>query len=141
MTEQERNGVGEALGDALGCLLPFLLMLALFVGVPLLVFRAAGEKAGELAEVRCRIEGRVASVEATHVEREKLERGVRIIVGDDGTGDRLVVTFEDGRKKSFSGTSAKPIEKGRYYVITYNGGNQIIDVEEKDEEAEAVHGR
>ncbi|MFX7764005.1 hypothetical protein ABTK05_20320, partial [Acinetobacter baumannii] len=39
-----------------------------------------------------------------------------------------MVTFADGRTKTFFGQSDKPVEVGKYYVFTYNGKKRIVEV-------------
>jgi hypothetical protein len=39
-----------------------------------------------------------------------------------------VVTFEDGREKEFAKVPAKPFVKGDYYIIEYNGMDEITMV-------------
>lgn len=41
------------------------------------------------------------------------------------------IIFKDGRIKEFDGVIPKPIEKGKYYIIIYNGYNYIVDLKEK----------
>lgn len=39
-----------------------------------------------------------------------------------------VVTFEDGRQKSFRNVPSRELEKGKKYVITYNGMDEVTAV-------------
>lgn len=41
-----------------------------------------------------------------------------------------VVTFEDGREKAFRNVPAREMEKGKRYIITYNGMNEITQTVE-----------
>lgn len=48
-----------------------------------------------------------------------------------------VVTFEDGREKEFAKVPAKPFVKGDYYIIEYNGMDEITMVtRDKNERSE-----
>lgn len=53
-----------------------------------------------------------------------------------------VVTFEDGREKEFAKVPAKPFVKGDYYIIEYNGMDEITmvtrDKNERPEEGDAA---
>jgi hypothetical protein len=42
----------------------------------------------------------------------------------------LSVVFKDGRAKEFSGVPTKPVEVDKYYKLTYDGLNTIVNVEE-----------
>ncbi|MBY0549979.1 MAG: hypothetical protein K2W95_22080 [Candidatus Obscuribacterales bacterium] len=41
-----------------------------------------------------------------------------------------VVTFEDGRQKSFRNVPSREMEKGKRYIITYNGLDEVTGVTE-----------
>lgn len=43
----------------------------------------------------------------------------------------FVVLFKDGRKFTFSNIPAKPLNKDKYYVISYNGKNEFVAIQEK----------
>lgn len=52
---------------------------------------------------------------------------------------KTTVTFIDGRQIIFNGLSEKPIEKGAYYKITYDGNytiKHVVEVEQKKEQQE-----
>lgn len=45
--------------------------------------------------------------------------------------DHTSVTFTDKRAKEFKGVSPKPVQVGKYVVITYNQDNEVLEVVHK----------
>lgn len=44
--------------------------------------------------------------------------------------DVFIITFTDGRIKEFHSVPAKPLTTGKYYVIEYNGMDEITMLQE-----------
>jgi len=68
----------------------------------------------------------VAKQKETHTIEGVVEK---VQQGDDG----FTVFFKDGRSRTFSKVSSKPIEPGKYWLIEYNGVNEITDVKPKED--------
>jgi len=127
-------------GD-IGCLILFLLIIIfaplIVIGIIWLVAEAKNE---QTAKERHTIEGLVVKVETYTVEpppplenvkKDTNERGIHVQIKPKHTKERLKVSFKDNRVKEFVGVSPKPLEVDRYYIITYDGFDRIVAVEEK----------
>jgi hypothetical protein len=124
-----------------GCILLFFLIIILapliFVGVMMLYSEHKREQASKERHV---IEGTVAKVESYKVdppkppdnEDDKKRSRINITIGGASTNERLKVTFKDNRHKEFVGISPKPLEVDKFYIITYDGLNTILQVEENN---------
>lgn len=85
------------------------------------------------------IEGRFKSIEMktavvadndpSKVEK-KQEGNTYSVKAPTKTIPACVVRFEDGREKEFQSVSTKPMDVGKYYIIVYNGMNEIVSVTE-----------
>lgn len=43
-----------------------------------------------------------------------------------------VILFTDGREKELNSIPSKPLESGKYYVIKYNGLDEVTEITEKE---------
>jgi hypothetical protein len=137
--KQEGGSIADALGDALSVVVPIILVILLVVILPnfqLQTFiHTFTQYEKELSAERHEIEGVVKSVEVVDVKpeppppvKEDDKKGrMHVDIQLGGSRKQTKITFEDGRSMDFYGVSAKPVEVGRYYVITYDGRNRIVD--------------
>ena len=95
------------------------------------------EKRKELRAKEYAIEGEIGKTEMVEKEVEEESRsyeshnGKQEVITKKNMVTKKVFTifFADGREKVF-GVPDKPLLAGRYYVIKYNGMNEIVDIEE-----------
>jgi len=144
MNQEEQEHPMEAAAEALGCLLMFVVVILIMWGLPaagiFTLIEKVNEHNAELQQERHEIEGLVKAVEVTDVpppptldeinEKREEEGKSRInFYYDAGPHYKhnTKITFEDGRFMDFRGVTAKPIEIGKYYIITYNGLKEIVD--------------
>lgn len=142
--QREQESPLEAAASAIGCLLIVLIVLGLMYGLPIAGIFTFVEKAKEYNEElkaeRHEIEGSVTAVEVSDVpppptleeeNKQREEEGKARINFRYDVGpcykNKTKITFEDGRFMEFNGITAKPIEIGKYYVITYNGLKEIVE--------------
>jgi hypothetical protein len=135
-----KEGPLEAFADGVGCLMIVLLPIAIFIGVPLLIggmgMQFIMEENKKLQEERNVIEGVVSKVEPLIVEPpsdppEDKEKKKGIVIKPAHVRERTKITFSDGRTKEFYGILSKPMLVDKYYIITYNGLNRVVDFWEK----------
>lgn len=96
------------------------------------------ERRAELRQQVASIEGEIAKAEMVEKEVEedvtsfKSVNGKEEIVTEKKKTIKKVYTvyFADGREKVFP-VPDKPLVAGKYYIIKYNGLNEIIDISEK----------
>jgi hypothetical protein len=141
MPEEKEQEI-PAVAEAAGCVVvPFLFIFLLFCAFMAMRDYKA-EQDTKLEAERYEIEGRVSALEMIDVpslsekmeqrEKETGEKKPNIIIQVGKTFDKKTkITFEDGREKEFNGVYKKPIEIGKYYLITYDGHDCIIDAVEK----------
>lgn len=117
----------ETMASAIGC--GFILILV--IAIPLSLFMAVCEWFVEantaLSNKRITIEGVVVNIEQY---KEEIPQQPSRTPTEKRFRDKIRIVFEDGRIKEFIGTISKPIEKGKYYIITYNGHDCVVDVVE-----------
>lgn len=143
--EEEQAKPGEAVADALGCVAIPLLVVLLMYGLPFIVSMGFIEEAKKMHEEkqaeRYAIEGEVASIEVREEEPEpepefmekEGEKKPRIVIKYGGPSKPKTITrieFVDGRFKEFRGVTEKPMEPGKYYKITFDGLDVIVEFEE-----------
>ena len=95
------------------------------------------EKRKELRAHEYAIEGEIGKTEMVEKEVEEESRSYESHNGKEEvvTKKKMVtkkvftIFFADGREKVF-GVPDKPLLAGHYYVIKYNGMNEIADIEE-----------
>jgi hypothetical protein len=98
-------------GDVDGCACVFIFALLVLMGVGLYYMDSAKSRE------RHYIEGTIGSVSNPWAP-------------GPAYNNRVQVNFVDGRFMIFAGVSPKPLEQGKYYKITYDGNNKLIDIEE-----------
>lgn len=139
MSNNTKEGPLDTFTDGVGCLLMMLLPIALCIGIPLLIggmsVQFIMEENKKLQEERNVIEGVVSKVEPLIVEPppkppEDKEKN-HIVITSAHIRERTKITFSDGRTKEFYGILSKPMLVNKYYIITYNGLNRVVDFSEK----------
>lgn len=135
MSRESREGAFEGIA----CGLMFLLIFAIIVtacsgGIQLIQVNHK-----EMQDKRTEIEGVVVKVESYIVPEPKEEpppddgkKRTTIKIGPGHVAERTKITFQDGRSKEFNGVMSKPLENGKYYIITYNGYNFVVEIKEKN---------
>ncbi len=107
--KEEKKSYGESIADVIGGLI-FILFVILICGLVTVA---------DFQDMRKKIQdGDVTSIEG-------------IVESCEIKEESCLVTFKDGRKKTFNGISPKPIDKDKYCVIQYSGSGKILNVEEK----------
>lgn len=99
------------------------------------------ERRDALRQQVASIEGEIAKTEMTEKEVEEHVTSIKSLNGKDKIVTEknttikkvYIVYFVDGREKIIS-IPYKPLLVGKYYIITYNGLNEIINIEEKKPE-------
>lgn len=146
MSQQRHNSFFEALADGLGCLLPMLLFLAVIILGCGGFIQFTQEEMKKAEAKRETIEGVVEKVESyiveppveTEEEKEKKKNRTTITIGPGHVRERTKVTFQDGRSKEFFGVFPKPMDKGKYYIITFNGFNRVVEINEKEDKPQKI---
>lgn len=130
--QPKRKGDGD-----IGCLL---IMVLIIIGVFSICSGAvnlAQKTHQESLDKKNTIEGVVSSLESFNVPEPKEpppEKGKTTISykPQPYNPERTKINFQDGRSKEFVGIPSKPIEANKYYIITFNGYNQITNIELKE---------
>lgn len=84
---------------------------------------------GEISEVKYVDKDEVVQVRTTNTKNNS----VRIDTENKIVTKRVfIVVFSDGREKEFKEPPQKPLNKGEYYIIEFNGMNEITSANIKD---------
>ena len=141
----EKITLGTALVEVAGVLIFMAVLLFVVSPASLLVlgFGYAKHQSEKLSKEVHKIEGVIANIEiipeedksqplTKQEESTQPQRANVIVIGHDPlAGPKTKITFKDGRFMELRGLSSRPLEAGKYYIITYNGLKQITDTEEQ----------
>lgn len=131
MANQQKEVSGDGFFDAMGCMI---FPLCVVVGF-LLLLALSEENKKNLQKEKHTIEGVISKIESYNVDppepKEDEKRQSTVYVGPLYVRERTKIIFTDGRFKEFSGVLSKPLNLNKYYIITYNGLNQVVDFVEK----------
>jgi len=82
-------------------------------------------------------EKEVQDLDPKNIKKNKRVEGNKVEVQVEPgrkTIKTCIVVFEDGREKEFNSVPSMPLTKGMYYIITYNGMNEITQVQARKHE-------
>jgi len=127
------------------CSLPLWACVPLMLGEPMSEFaekmtKLQMEREEKMRAIVSTIEGEIAKTEVKEVEEEVVEifhASINEKENKEPPPKKIVkrkvfvVYFSDGREKTFKDVSDKPLTSGKYYIIKYNGLDEIVETEEK----------